>query len=212
MRRIRQSGLALFLLLAIAPLCVFADQLMLMSGKKVEGKVVEQKDDYVIIEVKGINIMYRRFEIKDVMTGSSDYKISHEEYVQTDDELSRSSKVRPEEELVKSVNDPKTQAALMKFDAAMADIGKDCQAPAPGKDTDFSEFMNKASQCICKHLAEVVKINQIKVDAFIDLMRRRPEFVNEMVHIEGTTGNWVLRPEDVSKNNIEELSKAYNCK
>jgi hypothetical protein len=114
------------------------------------------------------------------------------------------------EDLLKRIDDPSTKEALIKFEAAMLEIGKDC--PPPKEGADLLEVMNNASKCACKHLSEVVKVNQIKVDAFVDLMKRRPELINETVHIEGTLGNWVLRPEDVNKNSIAELSKIYNCK
>ncbi|MCX5697086.1 MAG: hypothetical protein NTU54_03825 [Candidatus Omnitrophica bacterium] len=210
MFRIRQSGLVLFLLLVFMPLSVFADQLILMSGKTVEGKVLEQKDDYVIIEVKGINIMYRRFEIKDVVIGGSETKQDKSGDIPIIPELPVGEVPQSPGQDVKSVDDPQTKEALIKFSALMGEIGKDCEAPR--ENADSNELFSKASQCICKHLPEAVKANQMKVAAFLDLMKRRPELVNQTVHIEGVQGNWVLNPEDANKNTIEEISRTYNCK
>jgi hypothetical protein len=47
----------ILLLVVCMPVGLYADELILMSGKTVEGRVVEQKDDYVIIEVNGVNMI-----------------------------------------------------------------------------------------------------------------------------------------------------------
>ncbi|MCX5715189.1 MAG: hypothetical protein NT033_10445 [Candidatus Omnitrophica bacterium] len=214
MRRIWQPCLIIFFLVVFVPFPIFADQLVLNSGKKVEGRVVEQKDDYVIIEVKGINMMYRRFEIKDVVVNPGYSASSQSRYISTTpnpqpEEVPESKNTEPTGS-TRSIRDPKTAEALNKFNAQMIQIGKDCKAP--GKDSDFMELLNQASECICKHLPETVKVNQIRIAALVDLMKRRPELVYQVVRIDGVSGFWFLNPEDADKNTIEGLSRAYNCK
>ncbi len=75
--------------------------------------------------------------------------------------------------------------------------------------------MSKAFECMCKHLPEIMKANQTKIDAFLDLMKRRPELVKEMVKIEGVFGNWYLDPDDPAiknRDNLDFWKKRYHCK
>ncbi len=50
---------------------------------------------------------------------------------------------------------------------------------------------------------EIAEAIQIKIDAFANLMERRPELINEMVKINGMFGSWYLRPEDPNKDTLD---------
>ena len=113
------------------------------------------------------------------------------------------------EDLLKVVNDPRTARALKAFNEKMQKIGSECSKQGDMKD------MSKASECVCKNMPEIMKANQAKIDAFLDLMKRRPELVKEMVKIEGVFGNWYLDPDDPTIKNRDNLNfwkKRYNCK
>jgi len=112
------------------------------------------------------------------------------------------------EDLVKVVNDPCTARALKAFNEKMQEIGSECSKQGNRKD------MRKASECMCKNMPEIMKANQAKIDAFLDLMKRRPELVKEMVKIEGVFGNWYLDPDDPAIKNRDNLNfwkKRHNC-
>jgi hypothetical protein len=111
---------------------------------------------------------------------------------------------------LKVVNDPPTAEAINKFQNRMAEIGKECPQPQ-GK--DLSAIMAASTECICSHLEEVQKANQDKINAFKDLVKRKPELMNEMVKIEGAFGNYVINEDTLNnKNTVESLKKEYNCK
>ena len=113
------------------------------------------------------------------------------------------------EDLLKVVNDPRTARALKAFNEKMQKIGSDCNKQRGMKDK------SKALECICNNMPEIMKVNQAKIDAFLDLMKRRPELVKEMVKIEGVFGNWYLDPDDPAIKNRDNISfwkKRYNCK
>ena len=107
------------------------------------------------------------------------------------------------------VNDPATANALKAFNKKKQEIGLKCKKEMAMK--DFGDEI----KCICKHMTEIVKANQKKIDAFLDLMNRRPELVNQMVKIEGVFGNWFLNPSDPeikNRNNVEFYKGRYNCR
>jgi len=113
------------------------------------------------------------------------------------------------EDLLKVVNDPRTARVLKAFNEKMQKIGLECNKQGDMKD------MSKAFECMCKNMPEIIKVNQAKIDAFLDLMKRRPELVKEMVKIEGVFGNWYLNPDDPAIKNRDNLTfwkKRYNCK
>jgi len=69
--------------------------------------------------------------------------------------------------------------------------------------------------CMCNYMAEIIEANQAKIDAFLDLMHRRPELVNQMVKIEGIFGNWFLDSSELqmkNRNNVQFFKKRYNCR
>ena len=53
------------------------------------------------------------------------------------------------------------------------------------------------------NLPEIAEAIQIKIDAFANLMERRPELINEMVKINGMFGSGYLRPEDPNKDTLD---------
>ena len=113
------------------------------------------------------------------------------------------------QDLLKVVNDPRTARALKTYNKKMQKIGSKCNKQGDAKD------MSKARECMCKHLPEIIKENQKKVDAFLGLMKRQPELVKEMVKIEGVFGNWYLDPDDPAiknRDNLEFWKKRYQCK
>jgi len=70
----------------------------------------------------------------------------------------------------------------------------------------------KAIECLCDHLPEISDAIQIKINAFSNLIERRPEIKNRMVKIKGVFGHWYVNPKDFEKNTLEDLRKRYNCK
>ena len=105
--------------------------------------------------------------------------------------------------LLTTVNDPSVASALNNFNDKMKKIGSKC-----GSKTN-------AKKCMCDNMPEIIKANQAKIDAFLGLMRRRPELKNQMVKIDGVFGNWYLDPEDPTikeRNNVNFWKKRYNCK
>ena len=107
------------------------------------------------------------------------------------------------------VNDPATADAINAFNEKKQEIGLQCKKEMQMK--SFSDELN----CMCSHMAEIVEANQAKIDAFLDLMDRRPELVNRMVKIEGVFGNWFLDPDDMqreNRNNVQFFKKRYNCR
>ena len=111
--------------------------------------------------------------------------------------------------LLKIVNDPATANAIKVFNKKKQEIGLKCKQEMAMK--DFSDEL----KCMCKHMAEIIKANQAKIDAFMDLMNRRPELANQMVEIEGVFGNWYLDPNDPemkNRNNVQFFKKRYNCR
>ncbi len=113
------------------------------------------------------------------------------------------------EDLLKVVNDPATAKALKTFNKKMQKIGSECNKQGDTKD------MRKALECMCDNMPEIMKVNQIKIDAFLDLMKRRPDLVNEMVKVEGVFGNWYLDPDAPAIKKRDDLTfwkKKYNCK
>ncbi len=122
-------------------------------------------------------------------------------------ELNRAT--TPKRGLLQTVNDPATANALMAFNKKKREIGLKCKKEMPMK--DFSDEL----KCMCKHMAEIIKANQVKIDAFLDLMNRRPELANQMVEIEGVFGNWYLDPSDPemkNRNNVQFFKRRYNCR
>jgi len=112
------------------------------------------------------------------------------------------------EDLLKRVNDAPTARALKTFNKKIQKIRSKCNNQAGSMD------MSKASECMCKNISEIMKANQVKLDAFLDLMKRRPELVKEMVKVEGVFGNWYLDPDDPAVKNRDNLNfwkKRYNC-
>ena len=113
------------------------------------------------------------------------------------------------EDSLKVVKDPRTAKALTAFNEKMQKIGTECNKKGKRKD------MKKAFECMCKNMPEITKANQAKIDAFLDLMKRRPELAKEMVKIEGVFGNWYLDPDDpaiMNRDNLNFWKKRYNCK
>jgi len=105
--------------------------------------------------------------------------------------------------LLTTVNDPSVASALNNFTEKMKKIGSKCS-----RKTDVKK-------CMCDNMPEIIKANQAKIDAFLSLMRRRPELKFQMVKINGVFGNWYLDPEDPTikeRNNINFWRKRYNCK
>ena len=114
-----------------------------------------------------------------------------------------------EGDLLEVVNDTRTARALKAYNKTMKKIGSECNKGGDAKG------MSKARECMCKHMPEIMKANQVKIDAFLDLMKRRPELANEMVKIEGVPGNWYLDPDDPTiknRDNLDFWEKRYHCK
>jgi hypothetical protein len=110
---------------------------------------------------------------------------------------------------LKIVDDPATADAIKAFNKKKQEIGLKCKKEMAMK--DFSDEL----KCMCKHMAEIIQANQAKIDAFLDLMNRRPELVNQMVKIEGVVGNWFLDPSDPemkNRNNVQFFKRRYNCR
>jgi len=110
---------------------------------------------------------------------------------------------------LKAVNDPAIANAIKAFNKKKQEIGLKCKKELAMK--DYSDDL----KCMCKHMAEIIEANQVKIDAFLDLMNRRPELVNHMVKIDGVFGNWFLDPSDpevINRNNVQFFKKRYNCK
>ena len=106
------------------------------------------------------------------------------------------------------VNDPATAEAIEAFNKKKQEIGLKCR-----KEMEMKTFTDELN-CMCSHMAEIMEANQAKIDAFLDLMQRRPELVNRMVKIEGVFGNWFLDPDDMqveNRNNVQFFKKRYNC-
>lgn len=119
------------------------------------------------------------------------------------------SATRPGKGLLQTVNDPATANALMAFNNKKREIGLKCKRKMDMKD------LNAEIKCLCDHMAEVMAANNKKVDAFLDLMSRQPELVNQMVKIEGVSGNWYLNPDDPAignRNNFDFWKKRYQCR
>ena len=55
---------------------------------------------------------------------------------------------------------------------------------------------------LCRYFAGVVKEGPL---SNLDLMKRQPELVKEMVKIEGVFGNWYLDPDDPAIKNRDNL-------
>ena len=111
--------------------------------------------------------------------------------------------------LLKTVNDPATVNAIKAFNKKKQEIGLKCKQEMAMKG------LSDELKCMCKHLAEIIKANQAKIDAFLDLMNRRPELANQMVEIEGVFGNWYLDPNDPemkNRNNVQFFKRRYNCR
>ena len=73
----------LFALLLFFCRCIaYADTLILKSGQKIEGKIIEKTNDYVKIDFQGVTITYFNDEIKDILTQD---KESTKESVVTDE-------------------------------------------------------------------------------------------------------------------------------
>jgi len=111
--------------------------------------------------------------------------------------------------LIKTVNDPATANAIKAFNKKKKEIGLKCKQEMAMKD------LGDELKCLCKHMAEIIKANQAKIDAFLDLMNRRPELANQMVEIEGVFGNWYLDPNDPemkNRNNVQFFKRRYNCR
>lgn len=114
-----------------------------------------------------------------------------------------SSKPADNSPLLTTVNDLSVASALNNFTEKMKKIGSKC-----GRKTDMK-------RCMCDHMPEIIKANQAKIDAFLGLMRKRPELKYQMVKINGVFGNWYLDPEDPTikeRDNINFWKKRYNCK
>ena len=110
---------------------------------------------------------------------------------------------------LKIVSDPATASAIKSFNKIKQEIGLKCKKEMAMK--DFSDEI----KCMCKHMAEIIDANQAKIDAFLDLMNRRPELVNQMVKIEGVFGNWFLNPNDPevkNRKNVQYYKRRYNCR
>jgi hypothetical protein len=110
---------------------------------------------------------------------------------------------------LKIVDDPATADAIKAFNKKKQEIGLKCKKEMAMK--DFSDEL----KCMCKHMAEIIQANQAKIDAFLDLMNRRPELANQMVKIEGVVGNWFLDPSDPemkNRNNVQFFKRRYNCR
>ena len=119
------------------------------------------------------------------------------------------SATTPGKGLLQTINDPATANALMAFNNTKREIGLKCKRKMDMKD------LNAEFKCMCDHMAEVMAANNTKVDAFLDLMNRQPELVNQMVKIEGVSGNWYLNPDDPAienRNNIDFWKKRYRCR
>lgn len=107
------------------------------------------------------------------------------------------------------VNDPATANALETFNRKTEEIALKCEQEMDMKDS------NNRLKCICDHISEMMEANQAKIDAFLDLMKRRPELANKMVKIEGVFGNWYLDPNDPAfkkRNDLDFWKKRYRCK
>jgi hypothetical protein len=111
------------------------------------------------------------------------------------------------EESFKVIDDPATARALKKFNKEMGKIMAKCRPTDPKKQDVYKDM-----KFFCDHLPEIVATIQIRMKAFENLMKRRPELVNKMVKIEGVFGNYYLNPEDLQKDVLSDLKRRYRCK
>ena len=114
-----------------------------------------------------------------------------------------------EKSSIKEVEDAATSEALGRYNEKMTEIGKSC--PRPEQGTGMEIAMADAKKCICARLPEVARVLQAKINAFADLLKRRPELANEMVTIKGQFEKVMLRPEDFKKNAKDSLDEDYHC-
>jgi|GEM_PF-5361719 len=113
-----------------------------------------------------------------------------------------------EKGLVTEVDDPQITAAMKMYDEKMAEIGKTC--PPPNNASDFNAYMEATKKCVCDNKKSVVPVLQKKIDAFSELLKRRPELSNQSVKIKGQKGNIQLDPGMTSAE--ASLVRDYGCK
>ena len=106
------------------------------------------------------------------------------------------------------VNDPPTAKAINDFQKKSTEISQSCPKP---DSNDMNTIMAKMAECVCANLPAMAEANQTKINAFEDLLKRRPELANQMIKVDGTFGNFMLNPDDLNKNALEEMKKEYHC-
>lgn len=115
------------------------------------------------------------------------------------------------QEMLTVIDDPAIAKAMQEYNERIGKIGEKC-FPSSLKETEGKQYMDftKYNACMCENLDEIYQINQIKVDAFADLLKRRPELANKIIRIEGVFAIFYLDPEQV-KNDLADLRKQYGC-
>lgn len=193
---------------------VFGDTIILKSGKTVDGKILEETDKYTKIDFQGTTVTYFSDEIDKIIKQSiKDDSSPKQEATAVSENEGKWKKGMGQQEavekgLLKLVDDPPTAEAINNFQKKSAEIGHNCPKP---EGSDMNTIMAKISECVCANLPALVEANQTKVNAFADLLKRKPELANQMVKIEGAFGNFMLNPEDLNKNTLEEMKREYHC-
>jgi len=226
-------------LIVLSTSFVYADTIYTKDGRVIDVNIINEINGTIWYEVQGGRVGIARDSILKIEGGFWStqsqpviYKESDSVAVKKEDTLNKQpmNAVDPTQEqddfdskmaemrqsfvdkgLLTIVDDVPTAEAIKKFNEKMEEIAKNSPPPLPSKDADFNQIMEQQAKFICEHLPEVQAANQIKVDAFADLLKRKPELIDKMIKIEGVFGNWQMNPEDLKENTIEELKKQYNC-
>ena len=185
------AGFSLSILIIFIVNFTYADTIYTKDGKVINVKTVGETNSTIWYEVEGGRLGIAKNSISKIEKNDSSDSTNSVTQEKVDP-------VYTNVEGVFVVEDPPTAEALKKYYRTMDKMKQD--APL------FSW-----EQHICEHLPAIQSDEQIKIDAFLDLLKRKPELANKSFQIKGMSGTYYLDPEESKGNTIKELKKKYKC-
>ena len=110
---------------------------------------------------------------------------------------------------IQTIHDPPTIKALQKSHRQLLDIDKSCAQQSQGKKKMNTQ--KKVRECLCDHAEDIVKANQIRIDALAALLEKNPDLKNQKIRVPGAFGSFSLNPQFLKKNDAESVRKQYDC-
>ncbi|MBF0594162.1 MAG: hypothetical protein HQL22_04275 [Candidatus Omnitrophica bacterium] len=112
--------------------------------------------------------------------------------------------------IVIEVDDPSTAEAINRYQHRIQKINGTCFAKISTK--SLIDRYNAAEECACAQPAENLKALNDKISAISNLIKRRPELLDQFIKVKGTPGTIYINSSALHQMTLSEFNESNKCR